>query len=217
MMDKANPYAPPQTPDAGELWYPKGTAVMVRDGAVLPPIDLETGEEDDGLIQVTRRFSKAHWSSHLYIGTLPFVQFLPWRESLVAPATIVFAVIFLALVGVGIATMRRWRFRLHVDALRERRRKRRVVIQKALALVSVLLMLILPATAITTGGNMSDNLTQLFAVLLLIGLACLAGCGIWQYLTRPRIYLSGGKNGWVRIGSVSQVALKKLESVKDKP
>jgi hypothetical protein len=86
-MNDENPYASPATtePEAppSRVWQLDGIGVLVKNQAVLPPVDLNTGETGEGLKCVRRAFVKqSPGSSILYWGILLGYVFLSGKTDI---------------------------------------------------------------------------------------------------------------------------------------
>jgi len=86
-MSDENPYSTPnrENPLASGAapWHTDGTTIYVSDGAVLPAIDLDTGEASEDLIEVRRKFSVAKTTLGLWGVLVCLVNLLPteWKHA----------------------------------------------------------------------------------------------------------------------------------------
>jgi len=223
-----NPYAPPETrgeapPRQGD-WYTEGTTIFVADGAVLPAIDLETGEISENLIEVRRKFAIAGATIMIW-GMIPgLFNLLPreWRQQFRATGNdhyiLLAAVVVLFLLHAGIALTRPSllgqcvRFTTHRNAEQERKRKRSkilLVIWFCLSLlgpVSVLLFIILDIRPINA------SLPSIITVMA-ISVASMLAAAIWQWFHQPQIRLKGFSGKWLRVHGACDAALAHLRKI----
>jgi hypothetical protein len=95
-MDSSNPYVSPSAIDdpieESRLWHTSRGNLYIRDGAVLPEVELETGKTAD-LIQASQKFDQPTVLSHVFLIGVPMMVFciclyqsddnrVPWQSLL---------------------------------------------------------------------------------------------------------------------------------------
>jgi len=227
-MNPSNPYAPPETrgeapPRQGD-WYTEGTTLFVADGAVLPAIDLETGETFGNLIEVNRKFAVAGATFGLW-GIVPSLfKLIPkeWKREfrpgsndfwiLIAAALVLIAVHIFVIFRRPSLLGKCVRFTTHRNAEQERKRKRSkilLIIWFCLSLlgpVGVLLFIILDIRPITA------SLPSIITVMA-ISVASMLAAAIWQWFHQPQIRLKGFSDKWLRVHGACDKALAHLRKI----
>lgn len=222
-----NPYAPPETrgeapPRQGD-WYTEGTTILVADGAVLPAIDLETGESSEGLIEVRRMFSIAGATLSLWCMIPALLNLMPkeWKRvfrpshdnfGILITALLVLMAVHLFLVFWRPRLLgKHVRFRMYRTQEAERKTKWTRIIAAAWFSISVLIMLV-PGIVIVSSGRLSDFFTLVFG-LMGIGMISMFGCAAWQLYRLPKIRLKGFSGQWLRIHGACDEALAHLRKI----
>ncbi len=212
-MNDPNPYAASTASDppiASDLWwYTEGTAVYARDGAVLPAVELETGDSEVGLIAVSRKFTK-----YSQANTLPLVFFsvFPvlfnrivhwWGLTTVINCIVVWGAQWL----IG-KFAPEWRTkRLKIQVFKHERHVRKEKKEKWIRAVGFILSAGLMISSVPLYTKFGESWV---ALVLMLGFSGIIGSGIYSYLHRPKVHLSSTTKGWMRLGNVSQIALVKL-------
>ncbi len=221
--DTTNPYAAPTDPSgpaaASHLWQIEGIGLLVSDGAVLPEIDLEFGIGGPALVEVRRKFTKAHWSTG-FMGLFALMfQLIPrplrsWDGHAFWVSLIVFFGVWLGLYLLIFLTLnRRVRFTTYVDPAAEARRKRNRNICGVIYTVSMAFV-ILPLLVLVFHPHLSA-LPDTWILVVILGVIGMIACAYWQYQTRPRIHMTLEANGWLRLGGVHPDAIRRLEEWKE--
>ncbi len=216
-----NPYAPPTVAEieapSGRYWHVEGVGVMVRTGAILPQVDLETGVSTGELKCVPRSFQQVQGMSTL-IGVLAGIaSFSLIRRFDIGPGFIfilVFSYLFLKKIGVIPGLLGKpgmfWVFI-------EERRAKRVNLRRRLrigamlvifaAIVGVFLLMIRDPT---TAGN---NFNLWLRWVLFPGVAVILGVAIWSWIDgRPGYRIRDGVQGWFSISPIHPDALAFLNN-----
>ncbi|WAC19187.1 hypothetical protein OVA24_18325 [Luteolibacter sp. SL250] len=216
--ETTNPYAAPSainSPATGpsHLWQIDGIGLLVAHSAVLPKIDLESGSEDPSLVEVRRKFVKAHWSMG-FMGLLAMMfQFIPkplrsWDGHRFWISLIVFFGVWLGLyLLIHLTLSRRVRFTTYVQPAAEARRKRNRNIRGVIYSVSIAFMISPLVLLYSDQAALPDT-----NILLIIGVIGVIACVYWQYQTRPKIHMTLESNGWLRLGGVHSSAIRRLEA-----
>jgi len=220
--DTTNPYAAPSdisSPAFGPsyLWQIDGIGLLVRNGAVLPRIDLESGSEDAALVEATQKFTKGHWSMAFMGIVMPLFQFAPrsfkdWKGlPMWASFVIVFGVWLIAYGIIFYFLSKRFRFTIYRDPTVEARRKRNRNIRAVLYFLAFALMF-LPSLLLFTASSRTHYGAIVAAIV--VGLIGMVANALWQYYDRPKIHMSLAEDGWLKLGGIHFRAIEKLEAWK---
>ncbi|MBX3743277.1 MAG: hypothetical protein KF712_19990 [Akkermansiaceae bacterium] len=215
--DTTNPYAAPSaisSPATGpsHLWQIDGIGVLVAHGAALPKVDLESGSEDASLVEVRRKFVKAHWSMGFMGLAAMMYQFIPkplrsWEGHRFWISLIVFFGVWLGVyLLISLTLTRRVRFTTYVQPAAEAQRKRNRNIRAVIYSVSIACM-ISPLVLLYTDQTVLPDT----GILVVIGLIGVIACVYWQYQNRPKIHMTLEADGWLRLGGVHSSAIRRLE------
>ncbi len=218
--DTTNPYAAPSdlsSPTTGpsHLWQIEGIGLLVAHGAVLPKVDLESGSEDPALVEVRRKFAKAHWSMG-FMGFGPMMFMIvprllkKWDVAPFGITMIVLSVAWLAVYLLILLTLtRRLSFTTYVPPAAEARRKRNRNLRGALYFLSIAAMICPMGFAFTNpmGVRFADLIGLIF-----VGLIGMIATALWQYQDRPKIRMALESNGWLRLTGVHFNAIRRLEA-----
>lgn len=192
------------------LWYCETTTVMVRDGAALPMVDLETGERGDALARIRRKFARLPYMLNLWFGFMPLIRFLPLQP---AAKVAVFIVLVIALpLLIHKLFARRWHFTVYANPAGEMARGKRERIRKCITILAAVSCLI-PAALILYNPNalMVFNFPMIYlsgtAGLLLLGI-----CG-WDLFNRSGLRITIAGEGWLRISNVHPTAIHALREI----
>ena len=226
-MSTSNPYAPPESrgeaPPRQEDWYTEGTLIYVSDGAVLPAIDLETGEDSDDLIEVKRRFAIAGATIGIW-GVIPgLFNALPreWKRQfrltgddlpiLIGALLILFAIHAFIALGRPHLLGKCVRFRMHRNETAERKAKRIKIVVAVWYCLSLVVMLT-PAIMILSRGRITDPMKLVFS-LMGVGVISMLACVVWQLLRMPKIRFKGFSGKWLRVTGACDEALVHLRKI----
>lgn len=223
-MSDLNPYASPATPEPSApteaLWYTDSTGVLVRDGAVVPPVCLETGATGD-LHPLKRSIRRPHWTNG--IGTILFIIYLAIPPSMreAVPKSMQHYD-FLAVLGVCILLAlilrkksKRIHFEYHILKSIHRNRRNRSIFRNVLIFISIGMLVSAPflPIAFPESYRIPDTLS-----LLLISLAAGILGILWKYLDRPKNHIKPASDThWMRIGNVHLDAVQKLRLLEREP
>ncbi len=231
MSGDFNPYTPPQSsgeaPAPQRLWHTEETALFVQDGAVLPAIDLETGETSDDLMEVRRKFAEGGSTFSIWSLVVVLPNLLPkaWKKYLRANEEQLWllAGTLLVLLVLHILVMIRKpallgkcvHFRMHRNPAHEKKAIRR---RRWITLVfsfSFSLMLV-PVFFLLRGDHLLPILPVILTVMGLSVTGMLAS-GVWQYFHLPKIRYKGFSGKWLRIHGVCGKALSHLRAIESEP
>lgn len=219
-MNDLNPYATtevffePPPPEA--FWYTEGLAVYARNGAVLPAIDLETGEEGEELVAVTRSIRKVSWVN--FIGFPILILFYILRkiydEPLKGPGLIWILILSCSTIAFRFFIQKFWpKLKpkiMEVQYFRNGKTVRKEKIRQwLLAVLAILSFCVLVSTAPLYVWYGEPKLIS----LAVLGLGGIIATGVYGYLHRSKIHLSAGPDDWIRFGNVSQIATSKLRKI----
>lgn len=221
-MNDSNPYAPPAgtesfVPENLPSWEIDGIGLLVRDGTVLPRIDLETGDEDPELVERKRKAVKGHWFLSLISLVAPSFQFIPkslrtWEGiPFWLPMVIFFGIWLIAYLLIITTMIRRMTFVTYVDPAVEARRSRKKHLQMALYALSIGLMI--APLVIGATSSFSLGFTNIIGGVIAGTLGMLA-VSLWQYYDRPKIHTKAQSDGRIRLGGIHPAALRRLETWK---
>ena len=226
-MNSPNPYAPPETRGEAsprtEQWYTEGTTLFVSDGAVLPAIDLETGEISEDLIEVSRKFALAGATLGLW-GLVPTLfNLMPreWKRQL-RPSSDDFWFLIAALL-VLLAThifVVFWRprlfgkcvrFKTHRNAEAERKAKRTKIV--TVVWYSLSLLCTLGALGVLLKRTPITDALPLMIGLVATGAVSMLACAAWQLFRLPKIRYKGFSGKWLRVHGACDEALAHLRMI----
>jgi len=222
-----NPYAPPETrgegPPRQEDWYTEGTTIYVADGAVLPAIDLETGEVSEDLIEVRRKFSVAGTTLALWAVFVCLFNLLPTEWKHVFDTNNddfdILIVAFFVLIVAHLAVVL-WRPKLLGKCVRfkafetpqaQRKTKRTRLVILLWTFFSVLCCLI-PALIYAKTRGMT-NQTNFVNIGMATGGASILACIVWQFFRLPKIRYKGFSGKWLRVHGACDEALSHLREI----
>lgn len=221
-----NPYAPPETrgeaPRQGD-WYTEGTTIYVADGAVLPAIDLETGEVSENLIEVRRKFSVAGTTLALWAVFACLFNLLPteWKHvfdtnnddfDILIGALFVLIAAHLAVVFWRPKLLGKCvRFKVFETPQAQKKTKRTRLVILIWAFLSVLCCLI-PALVFANTRGMPDRMNFVIIGMVASGVSMLA-CIVWQFFRLPKIRYKGFSGKWLRVHGACDEALSHLRKI----
>jgi hypothetical protein len=224
-MNGENPYAPPAVAEteasSTRYWYTYGTSLIVRNGATLPKIDLETGAGDEE--QVLRPIRRIHEgmgpggivSILIYVAmTVVLINVFKVR------ATTIFFVCLVASLGYRQASALRGgkSQRVSIWTFIEERRAKRAALRRYLRIGLMLsvfgltvgtLFIPISLPSIQIGGFMKVWIYQIVPACALL----IVGMGIWAFLDRPKYKLHSADPGWLRITPIHPQALAFLHAI----
>ncbi len=214
-MIDPNPYAPPEIidepPGGINLWYVEGNKIFVRDGAILPRIELETGETGEHLVATKRDFTKfpIFWPVGLFIiiGTISFFgKTVPAWMTIAGAAVIgmVFTQISHRWLPASFS-IRTIRFHVGRSPASNRIRNRHILISFSIFMGSLVLAVAIANLRWQIDGH------ALALICLGIGAAGSFAAGAYHLLTRRDIRMSAGPNEWVILKGASPMALTSLQ------
>lgn len=221
--DITNPYAAPSdisgpTTGPSHLWQVEGIGLLVAHGAVLPKVDLESGSEEASLVEVTRKFTKAHWSmGFMGLGPMMFLivpRLLKKWDTIPSGVSFGIAVMILSVAWLAVYLLillpltLRLSFTTYVHPATEARRKRNTNIRGVLYFLSFTI-LISPLGFVFANSNILQS-AGLFGILLL-GFISVIAVSLWRYQDRPKIRMALESNGWLRLTGVHFNAIRRLE------
>lgn len=221
-MNDSNPYAPPAgsesfAPENLPPWQVEGIAVLVRDGAVLPRIDLETGDESPELVERKRKVVKGHWSLSLMSVAPALYQFIPgsmrtWEGvPFWLPMVVFFGIWLIAYFVIITTVVHRMTFVTYCHPVAEARRNRNRHLRTGLFILSTALLI----GPLIIGATLSLSLD--FANIIggaVAGILGMLTISLWQYYDRPKIHMTARSDGRVRLGGIHDSALRRLETGK---
>lgn len=216
-MSEANPYAPPQTePEApsGPTWQTDGLGVLVKNGVILPQVDLETGEHDADLKCGHRILTDVAPLSGRIIGSalVVLVTFVGFRLTdsifliFVGICTWLLVNMLMALRGPQGGRILIWEFATE-ERLKRRNRRRGALIAGLIAVAC--LMILIPVMLSPRNPDFTEIVIGCFigSVLAIIGLA------IWASRASSFAKTLAGPPGWMRISPVHPQALDFLQAM----
>lgn len=207
-MNEANPYAPPQVAEleahVSRCWLLQGDSLLVKDGAFLPRVDLETGfSEHEGELRIHKVTHHRFSFGSLFTLLLAFVSYWVTQSLFDFRIFPFFPLIwifffgfsrFTSLSGKGSKLSTVWFF---VDAQRYKRKIRRRYIRLA---VMAIAMLVLIPLFVLNSSNIDDFDTQI--TLLFLGIGIFFAIGIWHALDRFKLTLKHYSDDWLKIASI---------------
>ncbi len=218
-MSDSNPYAPPAVADleaaSGLTWQVQGNALLVKNGAVLPQIDLETGEHAPEMMCALRVLETA--------GSMLFLRFF------ILAGICIFLTGFIKLgvaATIGIAAALSLIFQLaalrgpsneriviseffgdHRLKARGTRRKWRFI---AIGIICAVMM----ANPFLI-SRFNPDYTEIVVGVFGGGVVLLIGIAIWAVLDRSSAKSMAGPPGWMRIAPVHPQALAFLNDLQN--
>lgn len=214
-MSGENPSAPPAIAEneapSSLLWRVDGEDLLVRNGAVLPEVDLETGETGDGLqrkpranlTMPARSFNRTAKLVLLYFAVAWFFGVEGLIVLLgVGTAAVLFN--FLArLRGKPESSMIIWEF---IGPAHMKGRKMRIMWRLRILYAIGLGLLIAPFVISTRSPDHDAWMLRIFGS----GIGIIALLYVWANLDRPKSFNRNGPPGWLRITPIHPDALKVL-------
>ena len=214
-MSGENPSAPPAIAENEApsllLWRVDGEDLLVRNGAVLPEVDLETGETGDGLqrkpranlTMPARSFNRTAKLVLLYFAVAWFFGVEGLIVLLgVGTAAVLFN--FLArLRGKPESSMIIWEF---IGPAHMKGRKMRIMWRLRILNAIGLGLLIAPFVISTRSPDHDAWMLRIFGS----GIGIIALLYVWANLDRPKSFNRNGPPGWLRISPIHPDALKVL-------
>lgn len=218
MPEAENPYAPPAVPVAptpAHGWTVQGDSLLVRDGTLLPEVDLDGRGAGGPVTPVVLMFGApgqggGRFGRGILFGLITALLVLSVRDFRPSPATImigafVLVTLFLVMSAGRIATVSVKGY-LSLVALRARQRKIR---WRALVTWSGVLLFFAGAVLLPSASSPAGA-SRVFAGLALpISLLFVFGAAIWQLLDR-RLACSRIQDGWLYLKGVGPAALAAL-------
>jgi hypothetical protein len=224
-MSDDNPYTPPaslEDPATNDpaFWYTAGRALYVRNGAALPPVELETGQTGRDLAPEVQQSHEERWTTWnlITIGLGSFIlarviRVYEWPLfpfSLLVPVIVILTLrlIFFRFTPARHATIS---FTLYRSPSTTEKRRRSA---RARNFYKVILAITGFAPWLATHPD-----THTAAIILLF-----VGLITWRVARRlrnrePLLFRapeSHDANGWLRIGNVHPIAMKKLVAIENK-
>ena len=239
MQDETlNPYAPPAdhsvaADDPGLSWCVQGSYLLVRPGAMLPPVPLEGDEVGGVLTPGVRRFqvitgggkgmAVAFIPSILGLGWFVYCRMngLDYYAWLGVIVIIVIARLFTGRIGGAVQVTVGGFF--PVETLRRKKRLLRwirLMVVGGVAVVSGALATALSEVSryLSLGGRGSqlDDLFTWFTPTVILGLLLITGAAIWGRF-RQGLRSSAFRDGWLYLRGVPAMSLSKLEARSREP
>lgn len=212
MSSDPNPYAPPSVaePEApsSRYWYTDGTSLIVRSGATLPKVDLDTGATA-GPMQPLQRVVNVANPADFLMGALVVGCFITLRSyfNVEGLGILIGLLLLLALVkrlgflrGNPNSVLRAVTFIEEVRARRTTRRRRSRIGAMILIAVSIFASLFL-------SGNPADFVFTWFQWVLPGGVLGIIALTAWGIFDRPRTRTRSESPGWMRITRVHPEAM----------
>jgi hypothetical protein len=220
-MAEENPYAPPSIGET-EMpslldWKLEGVGLLVKNGATLPKIDLETGEKGDEMKSIHRILDQALLS--MFLWALPFcgLGFFGYRSLKINLMTIAIAAVVILFVITQIQNLRgvypqrviAFEF---IGKQREKRRRARYKWGAGLLLIIVVIFFSTPLLVQSLVENKIPVLTGLACTIALLG-----SIATWIIVDHPKAKTLRGPKGWMKISPIHPDAftfLHQLEGIR---
>ncbi len=213
-MSDSNPYAPPQSAEVEAFstlsWQCYGERVVVRNGATLPRVDLETGVSEGELTPVSRVYQPPGAGQAFRVVMLIAVYLIAKNLLNTDESWLLWTVVggsilinwLLRLRGNAAGTVTILEFR---DPARERRRDFRRKVRRGMLLLSLVMII---------GGPWLVSVSyQTDIGLLLGGIGVLIARSIWAAFDRPKTRSESGPAGALRIRNIHPEAMVKLRKI----
>ncbi len=217
-MSGDNPYSPPASvepaPPDRFFWHVRGIDVIVKDQAILPEIDLETGVEHPPLTASTLIWTGAY-SIDRWMGILWFAPIISVAKS--DSASFRNYLILFCILG-GIADLiwrikkrnRGFKISIFREASREQVNQRRTKNRTFLGLGTLTLIAVIPILMMVADVDPLWALASISAGLVLF--APLIASAIAAKKENP-VRLSAGPDGWATLGPIHPQALPRLREI----
>ena len=217
VMSDSNPYAPPSIVDdpplRQRLWYVEGTRIFVSNGAVLPRIELETGETGEHLVATVKDYTRAPlpWilAMMIAIGSAGFLgKFVPgWTVILgLTLAGMVFTKIGGSFLPRAFS-LQTIRFQIGRSPASNRRRIRHMLISVAIIIGTLSLAIAIAFWPSKANGH------QVALTCLAVITVGLISAAIYYSVTRRDIRMLSGPYGWVILKGACPLALSALMEI----
>ncbi len=210
-MTDPNPYAPPATVEpensSSLLWQLDGTGLLVKNSAVLPKVDLETGETT-GEMKAVRRMLQLHGGSFSILRVVIIIvalQFMPnhWKSNPFLLFLGLFGVMFFLKQGQALRANPSQRIFIWEFA-GPRTQNGRMVRNKWRTAIS---LLGIGSIFVSFVPTLPLDLEQW---LRFGGIAIVLINMIWRLIDRPKPRTQTGPPGWLRISPIHQDAVSFL-------
>ena len=209
-MNGENPYAPPAVTETEapttRYWHTFGTSLIVRNGATLPKIDLETGAGDENLRPVQRIYqgSSAGGVMRLIILVAMYVVLSHFFE--IHGVTIVIYFFAGSLILRQVSALRgNTAARVSIWSFTEERRAKRAKLRSWIRMGGLFLLI---SFLFLNPGDLDWILPGYLAWLCLV-----IALGVWALLDKPKFKIHPDKPGWMRITPLHPDALKKFHEL----
>lgn len=195
-------------------WQVDGTGVLARNGATLPPVDLDTGMSDGPMRSVRRvgEFNLAIVAVSLVFGIGGYLGAKYFFDGELLVFFVLFLLgkmVFMRLRALRGATGNRvvvWTF---MDEMRARRIARRRWFRICAMLLIATSLLVVPLLLV---GHFMDLMTWLLR-LFAVGVPLLIVLILWAVLDQGKTKIRPGPQGWLRIERIHPEALVKLREI----
>lgn len=208
-MNDENPYAPslvaePEAPPS-RVWRVDGISLLVKNQAVLPMVDLNTGEQGGDMKCVRRSLLKRNPVTMLGTLLLVAAYFFLSRSHAVDPGLLFFGLIFAMFFLKQVEALRGSPSqRLHVMEYLGEKSLKRVTRGKLRRWINLIYIAVLVCSIM--------DVFPIFPVLPL-GIVVVAGCIVWTILDRPPARSLPGPPGWMRISPIHPEAVRRLSAL----
>lgn len=208
-MNDENPYAPslvaePEAPPS-RVWRLDGISLLVKNQAVLPMVDLNTGEQGGNLKCVRRALLKKNPLT--FMGTLLLITayFFLSRQYRIDPVLLVCGLFLAMFLLKQVEALRGSPSqRLHVMEYLGEKSLKRITRGKLRRWINLLYIAVVICSIM--------NVFPILPVLPL-GIAVMAGCTVWAILDRPPARSLPGPPGWMRISPLHPEAIRFLSAL----
>ncbi len=218
-MNQDNPYAPPKVTELeeqhGRHWRLYGNSVLVKNGASLPKVDLESGvtEEEAPLRAIRRTQQHLGMQSVISIaGTFAIIYAIKSVFDVSTPVllivTFVCSLFFRKIIGVRSGTSSHFTVWIYS----EERRYKKFLFRRNLRIAAFILLLIYPISLMFFSSASFLEVDELL-VGYGVWLALILILAVWSALSNPAYKLRPTSHGWLRIVPVHEKALAYLRQL----
>ena len=214
MSGESNPYAPPGAADPGtsttRQWQLDGVSVFARNRAILPKVDLDTGEHDAPMKPIhlasPTKSPLATVASAVLTAIFVFCAVVFDFNPLMMVVPVITMIIGWRLVALRTGSdgkMVAWAFmsETRADRLNRRRKIRaRLLFGCAIGYLWVAL----------------GDFASVPPVLMLACFAGIFGCAIWGLIDRPKVRATAVDGGWLHLAPIHPQALEFLRAEQDR-
>jgi hypothetical protein len=215
LSSDSNPYAPPGVAEteapSSRYWYSDGTSLIVRNGATLPKVDLDTGISE-GPMEPFQRIVNVSNPLDFLMGALVVGGFLALRSY--ANLESVGLLIPLLLL---VALLKRLGFLrgnpnsvIRTFSFIQQHRARRATLRRRFRIGIMILIAVSIFATLFLSGNPADFVMIWFQWVLPGGVLGIIGLAIWGIFDRPRTKTRSEAPGWMRITGIHPDALNFL-------